>query len=137
MNMASGKQEGTRVPIWLKIGYSVFVCVLVPVYWTNYGVSNFLYFCDVAVFLTLVAVWSERSLWVSVPLVGIFLPQLLWQVDFIGGLFGVSIFKMTDYMFDPKRSLFLRGLSLFHFWLPLLLLWLVWRLGYDTRGLIV
>lgn len=42
---------------------------------------------------------------------------------------------MTDYMFDPGKSLFLRGLSLFHGWLPLLLIWLVAKLGYDRRAL--
>jgi hypothetical protein len=43
---------------------------------------------------------------------------------------------MTDYMFDSHRSLFLRGLSLFHGWLPFLLLFLVIRLGYDRRALL-
>jgi hypothetical protein len=38
-------------------------------------------------------------------------------------------------MFDPGHSLFLRGLSLFHGWLPFLLLFLVARLGYDRRAL--
>ena len=42
---------------------------------------------------------------------------------------------MTDYMFNPNTSLFLRGLSLFHGWLPFLLLYLVWKLGYDRRAL--
>jgi hypothetical protein len=37
-------------------------------------------------------------------------------------------------VFDPKLTLFTRGLSFFHFWLPLLLLWLIWRLGYDQRA---
>ena len=32
---------------------------------------------------------------------------------------------MTDYMFDADHSLFLRGLSLFHGWLPFLLVYLV------------
>ena len=41
---------------------------------------------------------------------------------------------MTDYMFKHENSLFLRGLSLFHGWLPFLLAFLVWRLGYDRRG---
>jgi hypothetical protein len=111
------------------------MAVLVPVYWRSYGPTNFLYFCDVALFMTLVALWFENPLWASMPLVGIFLPQLLWQVDFIAGLIGVSVFGMTDYMFDEARPIFLRGLSLFHFWLPLLLLWLVFRLGYDRRAL--
>jgi hypothetical protein len=43
---------------------------------------------------------------------------------------------MTDYMFDENLSLFARGLSFFHFWLPLVLVWLVWRLGYDRRALV-
>jgi len=38
-------------------------------------------------------------------------------------------------MFEADRSLFLRGLSLFHGWLPFLLLYLVRRLGYDRRAL--
>ena len=42
---------------------------------------------------------------------------------------------MTDYMFKHENSLFLRGLSLFHGWLPFLLAYLVWQLGYDRRGL--
>jgi hypothetical protein len=41
---------------------------------------------------------------------------------------------MTDYMFDANKSLFLRGLSLFHGWLPLLLIYLVMRTGYDRRA---
>jgi hypothetical protein len=43
---------------------------------------------------------------------------------------------MTDYMFNTKSPLFLRGLSLFHGWLPFLLVYLVWRVGYDRRALI-
>src|SRR5262249_3452243 len=39
------------------------------------------------------------------------------------------------YMFDSNIPLFLRGLSLFHGWLPFALLWLVSRLSYDRRAL--
>src|SRR5439155_4734458 len=28
-------------------------------------------------------------------------------------------------------------LSFFHFWLPFLLAWLVWRVGYDRRGVLL
>ena len=37
----------------LKVAYTAFMAVLVPVYWHHYGPTNFLYFCDVALFLTL------------------------------------------------------------------------------------
>lgn len=37
-------------------------------------------------------------------------------------------------MFDPNVPLFIRLLSLFHVATPPLLLWAIWRLGYDRRG---
>jgi hypothetical protein len=114
---------------------SAFVAVLVPYYWSAYGPTNFLYFCDVALLLTLAALWTESSLLVSMCAVGILLPQTLWCIDFLGGIVGYPVFGLTGYMFDPKLSLFTRGLSFFHFWLPFLLVWLVWRLGYDARAL--
>jgi hypothetical protein len=43
---------------------------------------------------------------------------------------------MTSYMFQESIPLFTRGLSLFHGWLPFLLMWMVWRLGYDRRAFV-
>ena len=43
---------------------------------------------------------------------------------------------MTSYMFNQNLSLFTRGLSFFHFWLPFVLVWLIWRIGYDSRALV-
>jgi len=43
-----------KLPMAFKIVYSAFVAVLVPVYWQSYGPTNFIYFCDVALLLTLV-----------------------------------------------------------------------------------
>ncbi|MGA6982213.1 MAG: hypothetical protein WBZ11_11730, partial [Candidatus Sulfotelmatobacter sp.] len=40
----------------------------------------------------------------------------------------------TEYMFDPHVPLAIRLLSLFHIVTPPLLLWAIWRLGYDPRG---
>lgn len=110
------------------------MAVLVPVYWYYYGPTNFLYFCDIALFLTLVGIWKENSLFISVCAVGILHPQSIWVLDFFGIMVGVPLTGMTVYMISPGASLFLRGLSLFHDWLPFLLLYLVWRLGYDRRA---
>jgi hypothetical protein len=123
-----------RLPLWFKLAYSAFMAVLVPVYWYYYGPTNFLYFCDVALFLTLAGIWLENPLLVSMCAVGILLPQALWVVDFLGNLVGLPVTGMTDYMFKHENSPFLRALSLFHGWLPFLLAFLVWRLGYDRRG---
>src|SRR3974390_3198598 len=108
--------------------------VLVPIYLRNYGPTNFLYFCDVALIITLVGIWVESPLMISMCAVGILAPQALWVADFLANMAGFKITGMTDYMFDGDRSLFLRGLSLFHGWLPFFLALLVWKLGYDRRG---
>src|SRR5262249_42233071 len=39
-----------------------FMAVLVPVYLRNSGPTNFLYFCDVALIITLVGIWIESPL---------------------------------------------------------------------------
>ncbi len=124
-----------RIPAWLKWAYTGFLLVLVPVYWRHYGPANFLYFCDMALFLTLAAIWLESSLPASMAAVGILLPQIFWCLDFASELLGVHLTGMTGYMFEAQRPLFLRSLSLFHGWLPFLLLFLVKRLGYDQRAL--
>lgn len=124
-----------RLPLWTKLVFTAFMAVLVPVYLRDYGWTNFLYFCDVALFCTLIALWTEKPIWASAPAVGILFPQLLWMLDFLGSAVGLPITGMTGYMFDSKLPLFTRGLSFFHFWLPIVLVWLVWKLGYDRRAL--
>ncbi len=128
-----------RIPLGIKAAYTAFVAVMVPFYLWMYGPTNFLYFCDVAVLMTLPAVWWESPLLASMPLVGIFLPQMLWVVDFLGGLAGHHVTGMTAYMFEfhSPFQFFTRCLSFFHFWLPFFLLWVVIRLGYDRRALVV
>jgi len=128
-------QASNRIPLWLKLAYTAFMAVLIPAYWQNYGPTNFLYFCDVSLMITLVGIWTESALLVSMCAVGILASQALWVIDFLSNLLGFPLTGMTDYMFAADHSLFLRGLSLFHGWLPFLLVFLVWRLGYDGRAL--
>ncbi len=125
-----------RIPLVVKLAYTAFVAMLVPIYWYNYGPTNFLYFCDVALLLTVPALWLESPLLASMPAVGICLAQVLWQIDFVCGLFGSHPLGLAAYMFNDQLPLHLRALSFFHFWLPLLLLYAVWRLGYDRRAFI-
>ena len=132
--LAYRKDFPARIPLWVKILYSAFVVVLIPHYIRAYGPTNFLYFCDIALLLTFVAVWSENALIVSAASVGILLPQVLWMLDFLGSAVGAPITGMTAYMFNDGIPLFARFLSFFHFWLPLFLVWLLMRLGYDRRA---
>lgn len=123
-----------RIPLALKIALTAFVAVQVVFYWATYGPTNFLFFCDVALFLTLISVLTENPLPASMAAVGILIPQFLWVIDLACGFFGYFPLGLTDYMFtDPLPA---RTISLFHGWLPFLLLYLVYRLGYDRRALV-
>jgi hypothetical protein len=126
------------IPWAVKLAYTAFMAVLVPFYLSAYGPTNFLYFCDVALLLTLLSIWTEHPLPAGMAAVGILIPQLLWVADFLGGMLGWHLTGMTAYMFriDTPYRLFVRALSLFHGWLPFFLLYLVWRLGYDRRSLL-
>ena len=131
-------ERSPRIPLWLKIAYSAFVLVLVPSYWRAYGPSNFLFLCDVAVFVTLVALWKESALLASAAAVGIIIPQIVWYLDYALGMFGYFPFGLTKYMFEHETLFewYYDGLSFFHGWLPFLVVYLVAKLGYDRRALV-
>jgi hypothetical protein len=124
-----------RIPLGLKVSVTAFLAILLPVYWHTYGLTNFLWFCDAALIVTTVGLWQESSLLISICAVGILVPQCLWLADCAVNLLGGHFLALTSYMFDPRLSRFTRGLSLFHGWLPILLVWLLFRLGYDERAL--
>lgn len=125
-----------KISIAAKVMGTAFLAVLVPIYLHTYGPTNFLWFCDSALILTVAGMWLESSLLISMCAVGILIPQCLWLLDFGINFFGIHLLGLTSYMFDPRIPLFTRGLSLFHGWLPLLLIWLLGRLGYDKRALL-
>jgi hypothetical protein len=130
----------TPIPLWLKLAYTAYTAVLVPAYArkADAGPLNFLWFSDLALFSTGAALWLESSFLASVTAVGVLAPELLWNLSFFVRLLtGKRISGLTDYMFDGRRSLFMRGLSLFHVVLPILLIWLLASFGYDTRALLV
>jgi len=125
------------MPLWLKLSYTVYAAVTVVVYMRKYPLWNFLWFSDIALILTVPALWLESSLLASMMLLSILLPETVWNVGFFGRLLsGKRLAGLTDYMFDAAKPLYLRGLSLFHVFLPLILLWMVARLGYDERALV-
>ncbi len=50
------------IPLAVKLAYTLFVAVLVSNYWRTYSPWTFLFFCDVALLLTLPALWLESPL---------------------------------------------------------------------------
>jgi hypothetical protein len=126
------------IPLGVKLFYTLFVCVLVPVYWRHYGLANFLWFSDLALLIGLAATWLESPLLASMQAVSVLLLELVWIIDFLVRLVsGKPIIGIAEYMFKSDKPPFVRGLSLFHLVLPFFLLWLVYVLGYDSHALIV
>ncbi len=125
----------SRVPLWLKIGWTIWLIAWAPIYWRQYGLQNFLFFCDIGNVLIGIGLWMESPLIFSWVACGLLVFQMLYTVDLAGALLlGRHFIGGTEYMFDPHLSLIIRLLSLFHVLTPLLLLWAIWRLGYDRRG---
>jgi len=113
----------------------MWVAVWAPLYWKQYGAQNFLYFCDLGNFLIAIALWLESALIFSWQASGLLVFQTLYSIDLIAAaLTGKHLIGGTEFMFDASVPLWVRLLSLFHLVMPPLLLWMIWRLGYDSRG---
>lgn len=116
-----------------KLAYTAFVVVVVAIWLRHYGWRNLLWFSDIALIGAAPALWFESAALASVLAVAVLLPELLWNVDFgLRLLLRRRITGLTDYMFERERPALLRVVSaLFHVPLPVLLLWMLARYGYD------
>lgn len=124
------------IPLWLQLAYTAFLLVLVPVYWKKYGPGNFLWFSDIALFSVGIVLWTGNKLLLSMMAVGVLALELVWNLDYFGRLLtGHQLLGLSAYMFDESKSLFLRGLSLFHVVLPVLVIWLLLEWGYEPEAL--
>jgi hypothetical protein len=124
-----------RLPLWIKLLWTLFILAWVPLYWQNYGAQNFLYFCDLGNILILFGLWLESPLIFSWQATGLLVFQTLYTIDLLGAcLFHHHFIGGTEFMFDAGTPLFLRMFSLYHLVVPPLLLWGVWKLGYDNLG---
>lgn len=131
--MASG-----RIPLWLKIGWTVWVAVWVPLYLQFYGPSTFLWFCDFANFAILAGLWRESPLLLSWQAVSVLIFQTAYTIDILGRLvIRRHLIGGTEWVFDdPSIPLRIRLASVFmHVAAPPVLIWGVRRLGYDRRAL--
>ena len=130
--------DATQLALWIKLVYTMFVVVLVPIYLKHYGPANFLWFSDVALLGMVPGLWAESPLIVSTLTVAVALPEVLWNLDFFARLLtGRAPLGMATYMFDASLPRYLRGLSLFHVVLPVLLVGTLTQIGYDSRALLV
>ncbi len=120
------------IPIWLKLSYTLLVCIIVPVYWRELGPGNFLWFSDIALISLVAAIWLESRLISSTMAVSVLFLELAWVLDFFSG---GRLMTIAAYVFAEDEPWLVRLLSgSFHLVLPPLLLYLMIRLGYDRRA---
>ncbi len=120
---------------WLALAW---LAAWVPVYWVWWGPQNFLALCDIAVILTCVGLWTGSRLLLSSQALSSLVVDSLWTLALVWrAATGVDLIGGMEYMFDAKYPLWLRLLSLFHMWLPPVLIYGTRKLGYDWRGLLL
>lgn len=132
--MSATQRRKNRIPaypLWITLPYTLFVAVLTPFYWLRYGPGNFLWFSDIALFALLIVLWTGNRLLYSMMAVGVLPLELAWNIDFLtrGRLTGLAA-----YMFDPQEPAHMRVLSGFHLFLPVLIVYMLVRQGYDRRA---
>jgi hypothetical protein len=100
------------------------------------GVPSLFWFCNIALFVATAGVVAERPLLVSMAAVGVLVIQALWIVDLLLSTVNLSPVRMTGYMLSDDVTSIKKGLSLFHAWMPPVLAYVLWKIGYDSRGLL-
>ena len=124
----------TAFPV-LRWAALAFVLVLVPAYAAAYGPANFLFLCNLSVFLTTIGLWTGSRLLLSSQAVGLLAIAAAWTVDLaLRLLLGRHLIGGTEYMWDERFPLVTRLLSFYHVAESAVLLYALRRLGYDRRG---
>ncbi len=107
-----------------------------PAYILFWGWSNLLHLCDIAVIFACAGLWLGNSLLLSSQAVSLLAAGVLWTADAGWRLLaGRYLVGGTEYMWDVHYPLWVRLLSLFHIGLPIVLLYALWKTGYDRRAL--
>jgi len=122
-------------PVWMRWISLVWFLTWFPLYWHYWGVANFIHLCDVAVILTCIGMWTNSRLLISSQAVGALLVDAVWAADAAWIVFlHRELLPGNEYLLDPSYPLWVRLLSFFHVCMPVLLLWGLFRAGYDRRG---
>lgn len=114
----------------------LWMAIWLPAYFRVWGWPNLLHLCDVAVIFTFVGIWLGNPLLLSSQAVSVLPAGILWALD-VGWRLATGHFLIggADYMWDARYPLWVRLLSTFHIGLPLVLLWTLHKVGYDSRAL--
>jgi hypothetical protein len=125
-----------QVPKWIKYTYTLFIAVMVPAYYRHFGPTNFLWFSDIALLIMFIEVWLCTGILTSMMAVGALLFELGWN-----GMFTYQIIvgntnpNFICNILTPGFPILFRILPLFHIFLPIIIIYMLKKLGYDKRAI--
>jgi hypothetical protein len=124
-----------RVYQAVAIAYFLWMLYWFPVALLIHGPSNFLWLCNISQFLCLYALWTRHRLIASSQAGVVCIVGAVWTADFtLGLLTGGQTAVFTQYMWVEETPLMARVSSLYHIFLPVLVIYLIYTLGYDRRA---
>jgi hypothetical protein len=113
----------------------LWLLVYVPTYAWAYGWANFLFLCNAGVILTALGLIAGNRLILSSQAIAAPVIAVSWALDAGWKLLtGDYLFGAIAYMWDPANPPFARLLSVYHLVWPVLLYYVLRRIGYDRRG---
>ena len=120
--------------LW-KTGYTAFVLLVCVIWLRHYGARNFLWFSDIAFIGAVPAMWLESPALASVLAVAVLVPgdPVERRLRRAAAAAPAHHRDSPTTCSNPNGRRLLRGLSLFHVPLPLVLLWMVHAYGYDAE----
>lgn len=128
----SPDRQRLRPGAWL---LTAWMAVWVPIVLWVYGPQNFLWLCNAAMFLIVYALWAGDRLVLSSQAGTVVLIGAVWTLDLVLGLATQGHTALvTAYMWNPEIALAARAVSVYHVFLPALVIWALARCGYDRRG---
>lgn len=114
----------------------LFWWALIAVYWISVSDPfHLLWMCDLTLLITGIGIVIKSPALLSSQIVGTLPIQIAWNIDFwLRLISGTKIFGFTDYMFSPAHPAEVKVLSLFHIFLPVILVFSLIRFGYNANG---
>jgi hypothetical protein len=123
------------IPPAVKWAAGAWLALWLPLHLVAYPAWTLLWWCGHGSILAVLGLCLESRLVVSWQAVALLVPQALYVAEALARLATGARGGGTSYLFDEAVPLHVRTLSLFHFVVPVLLVWAVRRLGYDRRAL--
>lgn len=124
-----GEVRAHLIPWSVKVALAAWLVVWLPLRVASRPLPTMLAFCVFGSVILVIGICLEHRLLVSWQALALTIPQLVYIGNVVAG--GAE----TAYLFDQRVPIDVRALSYYHFVIPAICMYGVWRLGYDRRAL--